>query len=85
MMHDFTVLDIVRDALLITLKISMPILLAGVVVGLVISIFQSVTQIQDQALTFVPKIVVMILAAIVLIPWIVERLVQFTQEMFVLM
>jgi flagellar biosynthetic protein FliQ len=84
-MHDFTVLDIVRDALLITLKISMPILLAGVVVGLVISIFQSVTQIQDQALTFVPKIVVMILAAIVLIPWIVERLVQFTQEMFVLM
>lgn len=85
MMRDFTVLDIVRDALLITLKISMPILLAGVVVGLVISIFQSVTQIQDQALTFVPKIVVMILAAIVLIPWIVERLVQFTQEMFVLM
>jgi flagellar biosynthetic protein FliQ len=54
------------------------------VIGLVISVLQSVTQIQDQALTFVPKIIVMLLASLLLIPWIVDRLVAFTQEMFVL-
>ncbi len=77
-------LDIIREALVITLKIATPILLAGVVIGLVISVLQSVTQIQDQALTFVPKIIVMLLASLLLIPWIVDRLVAFTQEMFVL-
>lgn len=78
------VLDVVRHALIITLKISLPILLAGVAVGLVISVLQSVTSIQDQSLVFVPKIVVMLLVAIVLIPWIVMRLMSFTQEMFIL-
>lgn len=77
-------LDIIRETLVITLKIATPILLAGVVIGLVISVLQSVTQIQDQALTFVPKIIVMLLASLLLIPWIVDRLVAFTQEMFVL-
>ncbi|CAN5863434.1 flagellar biosynthesis protein FliQ [soil metagenome] len=78
------VLDVVRDALIITLKISLPILLAGVVVGLLISIVQSVTSIQDQSLVFVPKMIVMLLVSILLIPWIVTRLVAFTQEMFIL-
>ncbi len=76
--------DVIREALIITLKIAGPIMLAGVVIGLAISVLQSITSIQDQALTFVPKIVVMLLAAILLIPWIVERLVAFTHEMFVL-
>ncbi|MBX9737314.1 MAG: flagellar biosynthetic protein FliQ [Phycisphaerales bacterium] len=77
-------LDLVRDVLLITLKISLPILLAGVVVGLIVSIAQSVTSIQDQSLVFVPKIVVMLVVSMALIPWIVARLVAFTTEMFVL-
>jgi flagellar biosynthetic protein FliQ len=77
-------LDVIREALIITLKISAPILIAGVVVGLVISILQSVTSIQDQSLVFVPKMAVMLVAAIVLIPWIVGRLVAFTQAMFLL-
>ncbi|MBL0871307.1 MAG: flagellar biosynthetic protein FliQ [Phycisphaerales bacterium] len=77
-------LDVIREALIITLKISAPILIAGVVVGLVISIIQSVTSIQDQSLVFVPKMAVMLVAAIVLIPWIVGRLVAFTQAMFLL-
>jgi flagellar biosynthesis protein FliQ len=65
-----------------SLLIVAPILAAGVVVGLIISIFQSVTSIQDQTLTFVPKIAAMTLVAAALMPWIVARLVEFASEMF---
>ncbi len=82
MNYDPQTVEIVRDTLLIALKIAAPILLAGVVVGLIVSIFQAVTSIQEQTLTFVPKIIVMVLVAIVLIPWIVVRLIEFTVEMF---
>ena len=63
-------------------KIAAPLLASGVAIGLVISVFQSVTSIQDQTLTFVPKIFGMIGVAIVLISWIVARLAEFTTEMF---
>lgn len=79
---DESSLDAVRMALLITLKIAAPILAAGVVIGLVISVIQAVTQIQEQTLVFVPKIVVMILVALALLGWIVERLAAFAAEMF---
>ncbi len=82
MMYDETILEIVRTTLIVTLKIAGPILAAGVLIGLVISILQSITSIQDQALSFVPKIVVMILVSILLLPWIVMRLVEFSAEMF---
>jgi flagellar biosynthetic protein FliQ len=72
----------VRQALIITLKIAAPILLAGIIVGFIISLLQSVTSIQDQTLSFVPKIVVMILAAVVLIPWIAIRLSEYASELF---
>jgi flagellar biosynthesis protein FliQ len=84
MQYDESVLEVVRLALLVTLKIAGPILLAGLVIGLVISILQAVTSIQDQALTFVPKIVVMIVASALLLPWLVARVVAFTKEMFLL-
>ena len=84
MVYDESILEYIRQALLITLKIAAPILLAGLVVGLVISIAQAVTSIQDQALVFVPKIVVMLLAALLLLPWIAARLVTFASEMFML-
>ncbi len=74
-------LDMVRDALVITLKIAGPILLAGLIVGLLISLFQSITSIQDQTLSFVPKIVVMIVAAAVLIPWIAQRLSEYAASL----
>ncbi len=84
MVYDHSILDMVRTALIVTLKISGPILAAGLIVGLVISILQSITSIQDQALTFVPKIVVMVLLSALLLGWIVERLVVFSYEMFLL-
>lgn len=81
MISDAQTIDLVRQTLLITLKIAAPILIAGIVVGLIISVFQSVTSIQEQTLTFVPKIFAMILVAVLLIPWIVARLLEFTTEM----
>lgn len=80
-MYDESLIYMVRETLILTLKIILPILGAGVVVGLLISIFQSVTSIQDQTLTFVPKIVVMLGVVIFLTPWIVERLFDFTTEL----
>ena len=80
-MYDDATIDLIRQALIITLKISAPILAAGVVVGLFISIFQSVTSIQDQTLSFVPKIVSMVVVTVILTPWIVRRLMDYTIDL----
>ena len=74
--------DVARLALMQALIIAVPILGSGLVVGLFISLFQAVTQIQEQTLTFVPKIVVMLLVAMVLLSWISVRMIDFAAEMF---
>ena len=74
--------DIARLALLQALIIAVPILGAGLIVGLFISLVQAVTQIQEQTLTFVPKIITMILVAVVLMGWIALRMTEFAIEMF---
>jgi flagellar biosynthetic protein FliQ len=84
MFADQTVIESIRVMLMITLKIVLPILAAGVVLGLVISIIQAVTSIQDQTLSFVPKLIVMLAMLIVLLPWIAARLADFAREMFTL-
>ncbi len=76
--------DIARQALMQALIIAVPILGAGLIVGLTISLFQAVTQIQEQTLTFVPKIVVMILVAVFLLGWIAVRMTEFATEMFMM-
>ncbi|MHC4976619.1 MAG: flagellar biosynthetic protein FliQ [Planctomycetota bacterium] len=81
-MLDDTLIDSVRLALMTAIRISAPMLVAGVIIGLAISIVQSVTSIQDQTLTFVPKILGMIAVAIMLISWLAMQLAQFTTEMF---
>lgn len=82
MNYDESTIELVRQALFITLKIAAPILLAGILVGLIVSLLQSITSIQDQTLSFVPKIVVMVIAAAVLLPWITKRLVEYSAELF---
>ena len=74
--------DTVKTALMQALILALPILGAGLFVGLCVSLFQAVTQIQEQTLTFVPKIVVMILVAIALLGWISQRMADFAFEMF---
>jgi flagellar biosynthetic protein FliQ len=79
---EFDAIELVRAALMESLVLALPILGAGLLVGLVISLFQAVTQIQEQTLTFVPKIVVMLLVAIALLSWLTMRMLEFAATMF---
>jgi len=74
--------DLIRDAMLMTLIIIGPILAIGMVVGLVISLVQAVTQIQEQTLAFVPKIFAMAAAIVILMPWMFQRLLDYTHQLF---
>ncbi|MEW6199590.1 MAG: flagellar biosynthesis protein FliQ [Planctomycetota bacterium] len=75
-------LDLGREALLTALLLSGPVLAVGLAVGLVISLVQAVTQIQDQTLSMVPKIVAMVAAAVFLVPWLAQRVLEYSQELF---
>lgn len=75
------VLQVGQQALLVTLLASAPMLLSGMIVGLVISIFQSVTQIQEITLTFVPKIVVVMGSFVLFLPWIADVVLVFVREL----
>lgn len=74
--------DLLRDAVLMTLIIVGPILLIGMTIGLVISLVQAVTQIQEQTLSFVPKLFAMAAAIALVAPWMLQRLVEYTRHLF---
>ncbi len=76
------VLDYMKEALLMIIKVSLPILMTGLVVGLIISIFQTATSIQEQTLAFVPKIIAVFLAIILFGPWIINMLSTYTIRLF---
>ena len=73
--------ELSRDAVVLALKVGAPIMLTAVIVGLVISIMQAVTQVQDQTISFVPKIVAMLLAALFLLPWMLAQMVEYTTSL----
>jgi flagellar biosynthesis protein FliQ len=73
--------DLAREALLLAALIAAPVLVAGVVVGLIVGLFQALTQIQEQTVAFVPKLVVMVLALAISLPWVLTRLVEYSQEL----
>lgn len=75
-------LELCNDALLLVLILSGPALLASLGIGLLVSIFQATTQIQEQTLTFVPKIVVTFLTLLLLGSWLLSQLVLFTQRIY---
>ncbi|MCC7293916.1 MAG: flagellar biosynthesis protein FliQ [Phycisphaerales bacterium] len=74
-------LDMGREAFFVALSTSAPILVIGMVVGLAISLVQTVTQLQEQTLTFVPKIAAMVVAAAFFIPWIAQQMLEYTRAM----
>ena len=76
------VIDIGRDAIVVSLKLGGPIMLIALVVGLAISLFQALTQIQEMTLTYVPKIVAILLAMMMLLPFMLSTLTSFTQRLF---
>ena len=76
------VISFARQAIELTLLVAMPMLMVGLVVGLTISVFQAATQLQEMTLTFIPKIVSIFLALLIAFPWIMDKLINFTREIF---
>lgn len=76
------VIDIARDALFLILKCSAPLLLVSLVIGLLVSVFQTVTSIQEQTLTFVPKLLGIFLTLILAGAWILNNIVDFMTDLF---
>jgi flagellar biosynthetic protein FliQ len=76
------VVSIGRDAVLTMLMVSAPILISGLLIGLSISILQAITQIHEMTLTFIPKIVVVALSLLIFLPWIMNKIVDFTIRLF---
>ncbi len=70
-----------RAALMMTLLVGAPVLLAAIAVGLVISILQAVTQIQDQTISFVPKIVAMLLTLLIVLPWAMTLMIEYSTNL----
>jgi flagellar biosynthetic protein FliQ len=81
-MTDEMIVDICRRAVQITLMMSGPMLLAGMLIGLIVSIFQATTQINEQTLTFIPKIVAVFITLLILTPWIIHNMTSFSAEIF---
>jgi flagellar biosynthetic protein FliQ len=80
-MNTADVLDVTREALMVTLKVGAPIMIIALVVGLIISLLQALTQIQEQTLAFVPKIIVIFISLMVLMPFMLAQLTGFTREL----
>lgn len=81
-MNPDMVINIGTHALEMVLWLSLPMLLVALVVGVAISLFQAVTQIQEMTLTFVPKIIAVFVSMIIAAPWLVEKAVTFTRQLF---
>lgn len=77
-----TAVDLGREALSTALLVGAPVLLVGVVVGLLIGLVQALTQIQDQTVSFVPKIVTMALALAICLPWLIQRMMTYSHDLF---
>jgi flagellar biosynthetic protein FliQ len=81
-MEESLFLEIFQQFIVLVLKMAAPVLLVAVIVGLMVSVIQSVTQIQEQTLTFVPKIFAGIIVLIIAMPWMVETFVTGVNAMF---
>ena len=81
-MNQDTVINLATQAMMLALKIAGPVLLLGLIIGLLISIFQAVTSIQEQSLSFIPKIVGVAVLIVVLGPWMLDQVVGYAQNLY---
>ncbi len=81
-MNEAMVIDLARQAVTTILLAASPMMLSGLATGLLISIFQAATQINEQTMTFVPKIVAVLVALIIAAPWILNIVVELAREIF---
>lgn len=78
------VVSLAREALIVMLLVSAPMLLSGLLVGLIISIFQAITQVHEMTLTFIPKIIAVALSLLIFLPWIISKMVDFTNHLYIM-
>lgn len=81
-MNEVTVVELGREALWVILKMSGPVMLSGLLIGLVIALFQALTTIQEMTLTFVPKIIVIFFAVVFFLPFMISSLIDFSNTLF---
>ncbi|HEV2641497.1 MAG TPA: flagellar biosynthesis protein FliQ [Candidatus Elarobacter sp.] len=81
-MSHVLVVDLARNMIMTAVLIAAPMLVVALAVGLVVSVIQAVTQIQEQTLSFVPKLVAVAVTFIVALPWIIQIMVKYTSELF---
>ena len=79
-MDESVLLEVGRDAVIVALKLGAPLMLISLLIGLIISLFQALTQIQEVTLTFVPKIVVVFVSMLLLAPFMLHTLADFTER-----
>ena len=81
-MNQDTVINLATQAMTLALKIAGPMLLLGLVIGLLVSIFQAVTSIQEQSLSFIPKIVGVAVLIVILGPWMLSHVISYAQNLY---
>ncbi|MBI3865639.1 MAG: flagellar biosynthesis protein FliQ [Planctomycetia bacterium] len=75
-------IELVREATWVALLVGAPVLVVSMIVGLAISILQAVTQVQEQTLNMVPKIILMTVTMLIVLPWVIQRIVDYTVTLF---
>jgi len=81
-MNEVAVIEVGREAMWVILKMAGPIMMSGLLIGLVIALFQALTTIQEMTLTFVPKILVIFTAVIVFLPFMLSTITEFANQLF---
>jgi flagellar biosynthetic protein FliQ len=81
-MNQMLLLDLTRQSVMVALELALPILLVSLIVGVLVSLFQAVTQIQEMTLTFVPKVLAITAVLVLLGPWMLSLIVSFTAGLF---
>ena len=82
-MNPDLVVQVAKECIEITLYVSLPIMGVGLVVGLIVSLFQAVTQIHEMTLVFVPKIIAVLLCLLFLLPWMMEKMILYTEQLII--
>jgi flagellar biosynthetic protein FliQ len=81
-MNESTVIDLAREAVWVALLLAAPALAVGMIVGILVAIFQAVTSVQEQTMTLVPKLFCVCITLLVIMPWMLTTLLEFTRRMF---
>jgi flagellar biosynthesis protein FliQ len=81
-MNQDTVINLATQAMTLALEVAGPLLLVGLVVGLIVSLFQAITQIQEMTLTFIPKIVGIAVVIVILGPWMLAHIISYAQNLY---